>query len=75
MASPSGGGGGSHKKKRWNSCVLKEIEPVVFESCLQRSKSVIFEGLSNEGLVMVSWRMEKNVSDYIASFDDAKMDW
>ena len=38
-----------------NSCVLEEIRLVVFESCLQRSKYVIFEGIgiSGEGLVMV----------------------
>ena len=29
------------------------VKVVVFESCLQRPKDVIFEGLSNEGLVMV----------------------
>ena len=29
------------------------MEFVVFDSCLQRQKDVIFEGLSEEGLVMV----------------------
>ena len=29
------------------------VKIVVFESCLQRLKDVIFEGLSEEGLVMV----------------------
>ena len=36
-----------------NSCVLEEIRLVVFESCLIRSRDVIFEGFSGEGLVMV----------------------
>ena len=31
-----------------------KMEVIVFKSCLQRSKSVIFKGLSDEGLVMVS---------------------
>ena len=29
------------------------MELIVFDSCLQRLKDVIFEGLSDEGLVMV----------------------
>ena len=29
------------------------MELVVFDSCLQRPKDVIFEGLSEQGLVMV----------------------
>ena len=37
-----------------SSCVLEKMELVVFKSCLQRPKDVIFEGLSDEGLVMVS---------------------
>ena len=35
-----------------SSCVLEEIEVVVFRFCLQRPKDVIFEGLSRESLVM-----------------------
>ena len=42
-----------------SSCVLVRMKVVVFESCLQKSKDVIFEGISDEGLVMVSWRMKK----------------
>ena len=36
-----------------SSWVLEEMELVVFDSCLQRPKDVIFEGLSEQGLVMV----------------------
>ena len=36
-----------------SSCVLEKMELVVFRSYFQRPKDVIFEGLSNEGLVMV----------------------
>ena len=36
-----------------SSYVLEEMEVVVFESCLQRPKDVIFEGVSDEGLVMM----------------------
>ena len=36
-----------------NSCALKKMELIMFDSCLQRLKDVIFEGLSYEGLVMV----------------------
>ena len=40
------------KEEYENSCVLKEIRFVVFEPCLQRSKDVIFEGFTDEGLVI-----------------------
>ena len=36
-----------------SSWILVRVKIVVFESCLQRLKDVIFEGLSEEGLVMV----------------------
>ena len=42
------------REENENSCVLKEIRLVVFESYLQSSKDVIFEGLSGGGLVMES---------------------
>ena len=35
------------------------MELIVFESCLQRPKDVIFEGLSSEGLIMVVWGKEE----------------
>ena len=44
----------SSEGKDESFCVLEKMEVVVFKSCLQRSKSVIFEGLSDEDLVMVS---------------------
>ena len=54
MVAPQGGEGGSLEQRR------KEIEVVVFDSCLQRPKKVILEGLSEKGLVI---EVENNEED------------
>ena len=48
-----GDGGGDFGLKKVRARVLVRMRVVVFESYLQRPKDVIFEGLSEEGLVMV----------------------
>ena len=39
-------------EERESSWVLNEMEFVVYRSCLQKTKDVVFEGFSGEGLVM-----------------------
>ena len=42
-----------------SSCVLEEIKVGVFESCLQRPKDVIFEGLVMRVQLWWWWRKEE----------------
>ena len=57
-----------------SSWVLLRVKVIVFESCLQRPKDVIFEGVSDEGLVMVVvekgrriWRRKRNYREKLRS--------
>ena len=42
-----------------SSSVLEGMEVIVFDSCLQRPKDVIFKGLSEEGLIIEVKKMKK----------------
>ena len=49
--------------KEESYCVLEEMEVVVFESCLQRPKDVIFEGLVMRVWLWWWWRKEEEDED------------
>ena len=56
-----------------SSWVLEETELVVFDSCLQRPKDVIFEGLNEEGLVMM--KKKKKCREKLESLRGLKREW
>ena len=47
------------REKDENSCVVEEMELIVCRSCLQKSKDVIFEGLSEKVWFWWWWRKEE----------------
>ena len=47
------------RKGNESSCVLEEIEIVVFKFCLYRPKDVIFEGLVMRVWLWCWWRKEE----------------